>query len=102
MWCAQEYYDDRSMLELVFAPAEGWIARPDEEIVAATMKELERLFPGEILADGSKAKLRKSKVVKTPLSVYKTIPNCEPCRSAIVVLMRAMRLYACLMHSSRC
>jgi 15-cis-phytoene desaturase len=25
------------MLELVFAPAEKWIGRPDEEIIAATM-----------------------------------------------------------------
>ena len=31
----------RSMLELVFAPAEGWIGRPDEEIIAATMKVCE-------------------------------------------------------------
>ena len=29
---------DKSMLELVFAPAEKWIGRPDEEIIAATMK----------------------------------------------------------------
>eukprot|EP00887_Chlorella_sp_A99_P002013 scaffold18.g2013.t1 len=77
----REYYDtEKSMLELVFAPAEGWIGRPDEEIIAATMKELERLFPTEIAADGSKAKIRKYKVVKTPLSVYKTVPDCEPCR----------------------
>ena len=42
----REYEDPkRSMLELVFAPAKDWIGRPDEEIVAATMKELERLFP---------------------------------------------------------
>ena len=77
----QEYYNpDRSMLELVFAPAEKWVGRPDDEIVAATMKELERLFPTEIAADGSKAKLLKSIVVKTPLSVYKTVPGCEPAR----------------------
>ena len=43
-------------------------------------QELERLFPGEIAADGSKAQIRKYKVVKTPLSVYKTVPECEPCR----------------------
>ena len=73
---SQEYYDPkRSMLELVFAPAADWIGRPDAEIVEATMKELERLFPTEIAADGSKAKLRKSIVVKTPLSVYKTARN---------------------------
>lgn len=63
----QEYEDpDRSMLELVFAPCSkvagsdrNWISASDEEIVQATMGELERLFPLEIAADGSKAKLRK-------------------------------------------
>lgn len=44
------------------------------------LQELERLFPGEIAADGSKARILKYKVVKTPLSVYKTVPECEPCR----------------------
>jgi 15-cis-phytoene desaturase len=39
------------------------------------MKELEILFPNEIAADGSKAKLLKSHVVKTPLSVYEAIPG---------------------------
>jgi 15-cis-phytoene desaturase len=43
-------------------------------------QELEKLFPNEIAADGSKARILKSKVVKTPLSVYKTVPECEPCR----------------------
>lgn len=77
----KEYYDpDRSMLELVFAPAEKWIGKSDEEVVAATMIELERLFPTEIAADGSKAKVRKSIVVKTPLSVYKTVPGCDAIR----------------------
>jgi 15-cis-phytoene desaturase len=77
----KEYYDtEKSMLELVFAPAEGWIGKPDEEIIAATMTELERLFPLEIAADQSKAKIRKYKVVKTPLSVYKTVPGCEAAR----------------------
>ena len=60
------------MLELVFAPAEAWIMRSDEQIIAATMTELERLFPGEVAADGSKARIRKSKVVKTPRSVCAT------------------------------
>ena len=77
----KEYYDtEKSMLELVFAPAEKWIGKSDEDIIAATMKELERLFPGEIAADQSKAKIRKYKVVKTPLSVYKTVPGCEAAR----------------------
>jgi len=76
----REYEDaERSMLELVFAPAKDWIGRPDEAIVAATMKELERLFPQHFGSENP-AVLRKSKVVKTPLSVYKTVPNCQPLR----------------------
>lgn len=77
----KEYADpDKSMLELVFAPAEGWIERSDEDIIAATMTELERLFPLEIKADQSLAKIRKYKVVKTPLSVYKSVAGCEAYR----------------------
>lgn len=54
----KEYYDsNRSMLELVFAPAKDWIGRSDEDIMAATMEELERLFPLEIKADQSLAKV---------------------------------------------
>merc|ERR1719218_99706 len=70
------------MLELVFAPCSpiaggniNWIAKSDEEIIEATMGELERLFPTEIAADGSKAKLLKYAVVKTPRSVYAAIPG---------------------------
>jgi len=40
--------DDKSMLELVFAPAKDWIGKPDEEIIEATMEELYRLFPNEV------------------------------------------------------
>ncbi|KAI8529749.1 hypothetical protein RHMOL_Rhmol12G0249500 [Rhododendron molle] len=77
----KEYYDPhRSMLELVFAPAEEWISKSDQEIIDATMKELAKLFPDEISADQSKAKILKYHVVKTPRSVYKTVPDCEPCR----------------------
>ena len=80
--CCAEYADsERSMLELVFAPCDktagsdvNWIAASDEDIVAATMKELERLFPDELGAQGG-AKLRKSAVVKTPRSVYAAIPG---------------------------
>jgi len=79
----KEYHDpDKSMLELVFAPCspiagakEDWIGKSDEAIIEATMKELERLFPDEIKADGSKAKLRKYAVVRTPRSVYAAIPG---------------------------
>ncbi|CAM8896528.1 unnamed protein product [Rhodiola kirilowii] len=77
----KEYYDpNKSMLELVFAPAEEWISRSDTEIIDATMTELAKLFPDEIAADQSKAKILKYHVVKTPRSVYKTVPDCEPCR----------------------
>lgn len=43
--CREQHDPNRSMLELVFAPAEKWISRSDEDIVAETMKELESLFP---------------------------------------------------------
>ena len=36
------------MLELVFAPADEWIGRSEEDIIAATMGELERLFPSKL------------------------------------------------------
>jgi 15-cis-phytoene desaturase len=76
----REYEDpERSMLELVFAPAKDWIGRPDDEIVAATMEELKRLFPMHFSGD-DQAKLRKAIVVKTPLSVYKTVPGCQQLR----------------------
>lgn len=76
----REYADpNRSMLELVFAPAHDWIGRPDNEIIAATLGELERLFP-QHFGGAEPAKLRKSKVVKTPLSVYKTVPGCQALR----------------------
>ncbi len=79
----KEYYDEeKSMLELVFAPCSpiaggktNWISKSDEEIIEATMIELERLFPLEIAADGSKAKLLKYAVVKTPRSVYAAVPG---------------------------
>lgn len=77
----REYYDtEKSMLELVFAPADKWIGRSDEDIIAATMTELERLFPTEIRADQSMAKIRKSKVIKTPLSVYRSTAGREQYR----------------------
>eukprot|EP00894_Picocystis_sp_ML_P000680 jgi/Pico_ML_1/51197/g2274.t1 len=68
------------MLELVFAPAKDWIKRSDEDIISATMIELERLFPTEIKADQSLAKIEKYIVVKTPLSVYKATKGREDFR----------------------
>lgn len=78
--CKEYYNSNQSMLELVFAPAEEWISRSNEEIIEATMKELAKLFPDEISADQSKAKILKYHVVKTPRSVYKTIAGSELCR----------------------
>jgi 15-cis-phytoene desaturase len=76
----REYEDsDRSMLELVFAPAKDWIGRSDDDIVAATLEELKRLFPQHFTGE-NQATLRKSIVVKTPLSVYKTVPGCQALR----------------------
>ena len=82
----KEYYDEeKSMLELVFAPCSpiaggktNWIAKSNQEIVDATMKELERLFPLDIgpkSPEGVGAKLLKHAVVKTPRSVYAAIPG---------------------------
>ena len=74
-------YEDqeRSMLELVFAPAKDWISRPDQDIVQVTMEELKTLFPSHFSGDNP-AQLRKYRVVKTPLSVYKTTPGCQKLR----------------------
>ena len=47
--CREQSDPDKSMLELVFAPADKWISRSDEDIVAETMKELEKLFPSALL-----------------------------------------------------
>lgn len=75
----REYADDeKSMLELVLAPAHDYIGKSDQYIVDATMAELERLFPqhiGEHAAE--RAVLRKFHVVQTPRSVYKTTKGLE-------------------------
>jgi len=81
----KEYYDEnRSVLQLVFAPCAplaggdvNWLKKTAQAIVDATMGELERLFPTEIGAHlaGGGAKLRKSAVVRTPRSVYAAIPG---------------------------
>ena len=76
----KEYEDpNRSMLELVFAPAKDWISRKDEEIIDATMQELAKLFPIHFSGE-NQAKLRKYKVIKTPQSVYKAVPGCQDLR----------------------
>jgi 15-cis-phytoene desaturase len=68
---------DKSMLELVVAPAADWINKSDREIVDATLKELEKLFPEHL---PSPAQVLKTHVVKTPRSIYTAIPGREPFR----------------------
>jgi 15-cis-phytoene desaturase len=77
--CREYANPDRSMLELVLAPAQDWIGKSDEAIIEVTMQELEKLFPKHFGAENS-AKLVKSKVIKTPRSVYKATPGREDCR----------------------
>jgi 15-cis-phytoene desaturase len=74
----QEYADpERSMLELVVAPAAQWIDQPDAEIVAATLAELAKLFPHHVPAP---AQVLKTHVVKTPRSIYTATPGREAFR----------------------
>ncbi|MBE9169681.1 15-cis-phytoene desaturase [Pleurocapsales cyanobacterium LEGE 06147] len=72
--CKEYSNPDRSMLELVLAPAKEWISKSDEEIIAATMKELEKLFPHHFSSENP-AQLLKYRIVKTPRSVYKATPG---------------------------
>ena len=77
----KEYHDDqKSMLELVFAPAKDWMEKSDQVIINATMGELERLFPKEVRADQSMAKILKYKVIKTSKSVYEATAGREDFR----------------------
>ncbi|HEY9616094.1 MAG TPA: 15-cis-phytoene desaturase [Microcoleaceae cyanobacterium] len=77
--CREYANPDRSMLELVLAPAKDWISKSEDEIVAATMTELEKLFPNHFCTENP-AKLLKFKVVKTPRSVYTATPGRQACR----------------------
>jgi 15-cis-phytoene desaturase len=80
----QEYANpDRSMLELIFAPADEWIDKPEAEILEATLIELEKLFPQHFGSENP-AKLLKQKIVKTPRSVYRAIPNRQDYRPSQV------------------
>ncbi|MEX0271158.1 15-cis-phytoene desaturase [Leptolyngbyaceae cyanobacterium UHCC 1019] len=77
--CREYENPDRSMLELVLAPAKDWIDKSDEEIITATMDELKKVFPNHLIGDHP-AQLLKSKVVKTPRSVYTAIPGRQAYR----------------------
>ncbi|MGJ3246824.1 MAG: 15-cis-phytoene desaturase [Elainellaceae cyanobacterium] len=72
--CREYANPDRSMLELVLAPAQEWMAKSDDDIVSATLTELKNLFPDHFATD-TPAKLLKYKVVKTPRSVYRATPG---------------------------
>jgi 15-cis-phytoene desaturase len=77
--CREYANSERSMLELVLAPAKDWITKSDEEIVTATIAELEKLFPDHFGGENP-AKLLKFHVVKTPRSVYKATPGRQQFR----------------------
>jgi 15-cis-phytoene desaturase len=120
--CRQEFDDDQSMLELVFAPCSpiaggdvNWIAKSDDEIIQATMGELARLFPKEIASDPAYpgtmkqrtfeggalpelpngAKLRKSAVVRVPRSVYAAIPGRNKYRPSQKSPIKNLSLCGC-------
>jgi len=77
--CREYANPDRSMLELVLAPAKDWIAKSEGEILDATMAELKKLFPTHF--DGENpAQLLKYHIVKTPRSVYAATPGRQACR----------------------
>jgi 15-cis-phytoene desaturase len=81
--CKEYANSDRSMLELVLAPAKDWISKSDQEIVNATMAELEKLFPNHF-GSSNPAKLLKYHVIKTPRSVYKATPGRQQYRPSQV------------------
>lgn len=78
--CADYASNAQSMLELVLAPAAKYMTKTDDEVLQVVMEELERLFPQEIKADGSLAKVTKFTIVRTPTSVYETFPGTEEAR----------------------
>ncbi|KAL7575308.1 hypothetical protein ACA910_001831 [Epithemia clementina (nom. ined.)] len=89
-----------SMLELVLAPAAPYMTQSDEAILNLNMAELERLFPQEVRRhaiihdsnnptlssssfpqdDDQYAKVTKFTLVRTPTSVYTTVPGMEEAR----------------------
>ncbi len=75
--CEEYKNPDKSMLSLVFAPAADWIDKSDDEIMAATLGELAKLFPQHLPAP---AQVLKFCVVKTPRSIYTAIPGREQFR----------------------
>jgi 15-cis-phytoene desaturase len=81
--CKEYANPDRSMLELVLAPAKDWISKSDHEIIEATMMELKNLFPSHFNSENP-AQLLKYHIVKTPRSVYKATPGRQAYRPSQV------------------
>jgi 15-cis-phytoene desaturase len=77
--CKEYANPDRSMLELVLAPAQDWISASDEAIIDVTMAEIEKLFPQHFTGE-NQAQLLKYHIVKTPRSVYKATPGRQAYR----------------------
>jgi 15-cis-phytoene desaturase len=77
--CKEYANPDHSKLELVLVSAKDLIDKSDEEIVQATLAELNKLFPHHS-GEENPAKLLKSHVVKTPRSVYTAILGRQQCR----------------------
>jgi 15-cis-phytoene desaturase len=63
---------ERSMVELVVAPAARWFRLSDEEVTANVMREFVDRHP-----EAGRAKLLKSTVVRIPQSVYKARPGLD-------------------------
>ena len=78
--CAGYSNSTHSMLELVLAPAAEHMRKSNDEILQLTLHELARLFPEEIAADQSLAVVTKFTCVRTPTSVYTTVPGMEAAR----------------------
>jgi 15-cis-phytoene desaturase len=78
--CRDYASSSKSMLELVLAPAADYMSKSDDELLHIVLEELERLFPEEVRANGSKARVEKFTCVRTPTSVYMTIPGMEAAR----------------------
>jgi len=67
--------DNRSMVELVIAPAAEWFRLSDEDVVANVMEEFTERHPR-----ARDARLLKSTVVRIPQSVYKARPGLDKYR----------------------
>ena len=68
----RESLGERSMVELVVAPAAQWFSLSDEGVIVNVMSEFMERHP-----QARKARLLKSTVVRIPQSVYKARPGME-------------------------